>query len=73
MKKKIILISLVLSVCGAIYGINKARTGNNIDFCDICQPQYGGSCVTYIIENTGNAGIYYCGEGVNIYDTAPED
>ena len=39
----------------------------------MCQPHSTADCVTYIIENTGNAGIWYCGKGVNIYDSTPED
>lgn len=73
MKKKMILALLVLSVCSGIYAVTNVTKSSNDEFCDICQPNYNSDCVTYIIENTGNAGIYYCGRGVNIYDVAPED
>lgn len=72
MKKKIILASLILSVCGGIYAVTK-QTRSTKELCDMCQPHSTADCVTYIIENTGNAGIWYCGKGVNIYDSTPED
>ena len=71
-----ILIGIIafIGLCSGIYAqVINPRTDNE-DLCDLCQPHTTSSCVTYIIypENP-NAGIRYCGPGVNIYDSEPKE
>lgn len=63
-----------IGLCGQIFAQMTNPKSSNEDLCDLCQPHKTHDCVTFIIypENP-QAGIYYCGPGVNIYDSEPDE